>query len=134
MRERRCGGGVSSWEWAAMGTQRQGRPLPPPFLPPIPSHPSLPFSPQSVESPALAIMVPLLVRGMRHGETPIKRKTAVIIANMAKLVNNPSDATVFLPRLLPGLKQVRLLATLVTLSTPAVAILCHSASSWQPPL
>eukprot|EP00955_Chlamydomonas_euryale_P029379 309831-Chlamydomonas_euryale.AAC.1 len=53
---------------------------------------------QSVEAPALAIMVPLLVRGMRHGETPIKRKTAVIIANMAKLVNNPSDATVFLPR------------------------------------
>ena len=51
-----------------------------------------------MDSPALAIMVPLLVRGMRHGETPIKRKTAVIIANMAKLVSNPSDATVFLPR------------------------------------
>lgn len=43
-------------------------------------------------------MVPLLIRGMRHGETPIKRKTCVIIANMAKLVNNPTDATVFLPR------------------------------------
>ncbi|GAX78040.1 hypothetical protein CEUSTIGMA_g5482.t1 [Chlamydomonas eustigma] len=61
---------------------------------------------QSVEAPALAIMVPLLIRGMRHGETPIKRKTCVIIANMAKLVNNPADATVFLPRLLPGLKQL----------------------------
>ena len=53
---------------------------------------------QSVEAPALAIMVPLLIRGMRHGETPIKRKTSVIIANMAKLVNDPTDATVFLPR------------------------------------
>lgn len=61
---------------------------------------------QQVDAPALAIMVPLLVRGMRHGETPIKRKTAVIIANMAKLVSNPADATVFLPRLLPGLKQL----------------------------
>lgn len=43
-------------------------------------------------------MVPLLIRGLRHGETPIKRKTAIILANMAKLVNNPADATVFLPR------------------------------------
>ena len=53
---------------------------------------------QSVETPALSIMVPLLIRGMRHGETPIKRKTCVIIANMSKLVNSPKDATVFLPR------------------------------------
>ncbi|KAL6762833.1 elongation factor EF-3 [Haematococcus lacustris] len=61
---------------------------------------------QAVEAPALAIMVPLLIRGLRHGETPIKRKTAIIMANMAKLVNNPADATVFLPRLLPGVKVV----------------------------
>lgn len=53
---------------------------------------------QSVATPALAIMVPLLIRGMTHRETPIKRKTAVIIANMAKLVSEPKDATVFLPR------------------------------------
>lgn len=59
---------------------------------------------QAVEAPALAIMVPLLIRGLRHNETPIKRKTAMIIANMSKLVNNPVDATVFLPRLLPGMK------------------------------
>jgi elongation factor 3 len=53
---------------------------------------------KAVETPALAIMVPLLIRGMTHRETPIKRKTAIIIANMAKLVSNPSEATVFLPR------------------------------------
>lgn len=51
-----------------------------------------------MEAPALAIMVPLLIRGMRHAETPIKRKTSVIISNMAKLVGNPVDAVVFLPR------------------------------------
>ena len=51
-------------------------------------------------------MVPLLIRGLRHGETPIKRKTAIIIANMSKLVNNPADATVFLPRLMPVLKML----------------------------
>mmetsp|Transcript_21751 Transcript_21751/g.37084 ORF Transcript_21751/g.37084 Transcript_21751/m.37084 type:complete len:1030 (-) Transcript_21751:648-3737(-) len=59
---------------------------------------------QAVESPALAIMVPLLIRGLRAKETPIIRKTTIIIANMSKLVNNPADATVFLPRLLPGVK------------------------------
>lgn len=61
---------------------------------------------QAVEAPALAIMVPLLIRGLQPSSiTPIKRKTAVIIANMAKLVNNPSDAHLFLPRLLPGLER-----------------------------
>ncbi len=59
---------------------------------------------QAVEAPALALMVPLLIRGLRHNDTPTNRKTAVVIANMSKLVNNPADATVFLPRLLPGLK------------------------------
>ncbi len=42
------------------------------------------LQPQSVESPALAIMVPLLIRGLRHNETPIKRKTVIIIANMVR--------------------------------------------------
>jgi elongation factor 3 len=37
---------------------------------------------QAVEAPALSIMVPLLIRGLRHNETPIKRKTAVILSNM----------------------------------------------------
>ncbi|KAF5838008.1 elongation factor EF-3 [Dunaliella salina] len=59
---------------------------------------------QQVDNPALSIMVPLLIRGLRSNETHVKRKTAIIIANMSKLVNNPADATVFLPRLLPGLK------------------------------
>eukprot|EP00201_Polytomella_parva_P021393 CAMPEP_0175048820 /NCGR_PEP_ID=MMETSP0052_2-20121109/6407_1 /TAXON_ID=51329 ORGANISM="Polytomella parva, Strain SAG 63-3" /NCGR_SAMPLE_ID=MMETSP0052_2 /ASSEMBLY_ACC=CAM_ASM_000194 /LENGTH=1151 /DNA_ID=CAMNT_0016312937 /DNA_START=110 /DNA_END=3568 /DNA_ORIENTATION=+ len=59
---------------------------------------------QSVEAPALAVMVPLLIKGLRE-ETVIKRKTAVIIANMSKLVTNPADACLFLPKLLPRLEQ-----------------------------
>lgn len=54
---------------------------------------------QAVEAPALSIMVPLLVRGLRERQTAIKRKSAVIIDNMSKLVDNPADAAVFLPRL-----------------------------------
>lgn len=47
--------------------------------------------------------VPLLVRGLRQDNTTaIKRKTALIIDNMAKLVDNPLDAVPFLPKLLPG--------------------------------
>jgi hypothetical protein len=47
--------------------------------------------------------VPLLVRGLRQDNTTaIKRKAAVIIENMAKLVDNPLDAVPFLPKLLPG--------------------------------
>lgn len=61
---------------------------------------------QAVEAPALSIMVPLLVRGLRERQTAIKRKSAVIIDNMSKLVDNPADAAVFLPRLLPGVEDV----------------------------
>ena len=58
---------------------------------------------QAVESPTLAIMVPLLLRGLRERVTAVRRKAAVITDNMAKLVDNPLDAAVFLPRLLPVL-------------------------------
>jgi len=60
---------------------------------------------QSVESPALAMVVPLLLRGLREKKTATKRQSAVIIENMSKLVDNPIDAAPFLPLLLPALQQ-----------------------------
>lgn len=60
---------------------------------------------QQVEVPALAVMVPLLVRGLQL-DTQIKRKACVIIQNMSKLVSNPLDARLFLPSLLPLLESV----------------------------
>jgi elongation factor 3 len=59
-----------------------------------------------VEAPPLAIIVPLLVRGLRERTTAIKRKSCVIIDNMAKLVDNPADAAPFLPKLIPELEKV----------------------------
>jgi len=59
---------------------------------------------QSVESPALAMVVPLLLRGLREKTTATKRQSAVIIDNMSKLVDNPIDAGPFLPLLLPALE------------------------------
>ena len=60
---------------------------------------------QSVESPALAMVVPLLLRGLREKSTATKRQAAVIIDNMSKLVDNPVDAAPFLPLLLPALES-----------------------------
>merc|ERR1712176_651208 len=60
---------------------------------------------QSVESPALAMVVPLLLRGLREKQTATKRQAAVIIDNMSKLVDNPIDAAPFLPLLLPALEN-----------------------------
>jgi elongation factor 3 len=59
---------------------------------------------QSVESPALAMVVPLLLRGLREKNTATKRQSAVIIDNMSKLVDDPIDAAPFLPLLLPALE------------------------------
>ena len=60
---------------------------------------------QSVECPALAMVVPLLLRGLREKSIATKRQSAVIIDNMSKLVDNPIDAAPFLPLLLPALEQ-----------------------------
>ena len=60
---------------------------------------------QSVESPALAMVVPLLLRGLRERTTATKRQSAVIIDNMSKLVDDPIAAAPFLPLLLPALEQ-----------------------------
>lgn len=59
-----------------------------------------------VEAPTLAIMVPLLVRGLAERKPAVLRQAAVIIDNMCKLVENPADAHQFLPKLLPGLDRI----------------------------
>ncbi|PGH23963.1 hypothetical protein AJ80_02025 [Polytolypa hystricis UAMH7299] len=58
-----------------------------------------------VFEPTLAIMVPLLDRGLTERETAIKRKTAVIIDNMSKLVEDPQIVAAFLPKLMPALER-----------------------------
>ena len=58
-----------------------------------------------VHEPTLAIMVPLLDRGLAERETAIKRKSAVIVDNMCKLVEDPNIVAAFLPKLLPALQK-----------------------------
>jgi elongation factor 3 len=52
----------------------------------------------------LSIMAPLLSRGLAERETAIKRKAAVIVDNMCKLVDDPQVVAPFLDKLLPALK------------------------------
>ena len=58
-----------------------------------------------VHEPTLAIMVPLLERGFVERETAIKRKSAVIVDNMCKLVEDPNIVASFLPKLMPALQK-----------------------------
>lgn len=56
-----------------------------------------------VDSPTLSLMVPLLSRGLNEKLTATKRKVAVIVDNMAKLVDSHVTVRPFIPKLLPGL-------------------------------
>jgi elongation factor 3 len=60
----------------------------------------------TVEAPSLAIMAPILGRGLNESAQAILRQTAVIIDNMCKLVEDPVHAEQFLPKLLPGLNRI----------------------------
>lgn len=59
-----------------------------------------------VDSPTLSLMVPLLSRGLSEKTAKIKRKVAVIVDNMSKLVDSAVTVRPFIPKLLPGLIKV----------------------------
>ena len=60
---------------------------------------------ENVQAPTLSIMVPLLERGLADRDTTIKRKAAVIVDNMCKLVEDPQIVAPFLPKLMPNLQK-----------------------------
>lgn len=60
---------------------------------------------QPVEAAALSIMAPVLNRALAEGITAVKRKAAVIIENMCKMVVEPEHAVPFCPLLLPALER-----------------------------
>ena len=58
-----------------------------------------------VEAPALAVVEPLLMRGLKENKIAMKRKVASIVANMLVLVDDPCDGAPFSERVLPGLDK-----------------------------
>jgi elongation factor 3 len=60
---------------------------------------------QEVDSATLSIIVPVLLLGFRSDLDSTKRLSAVIVANMIKLVVNPIEILEYMPRLLPILEK-----------------------------
>jgi len=60
-----------------------------------------------IEGSALALMQPLLKRGFDVPTTSIKRNSARIVENMAKLCDDPYEIAPFVPLLLPALERAK---------------------------
>jgi elongation factor 3 len=62
-----------------------------------------------VTSPALALLTPLLERSLNTPSTSqeVLRQTVVVVENLTKLVHDPVEARAFLPKLKPGVQQVK---------------------------
>ncbi|KAF9164517.1 hypothetical protein DFQ26_001369 [Actinomortierella ambigua] len=74
-----------------------------------------------MNGPALAIMVPLLVRALNERSAHVQRQTAVIVDNLCTLVKDPAEAGQFLPDLLPGLERIIDIASMPEIRSLATA-------------
>lgn len=81
-----------------------------------------------VTSPVLALLTPFLERTLNTPTTSqeVLRQTCVIVENLTKLVHDPIEARVFLPKLKPGVQRVKDNASLPEvreLASRAVAVM-----------
>ncbi|MQL85382.1 hypothetical protein Taro_017909, partial [Colocasia esculenta] len=60
----------------------------------------------SVDAPSLALLVPIVHRGLRERSVDTKKKAAQITGNMCSLVTEPKDMIPYISLLLPELKKV----------------------------
>jgi len=58
-----------------------------------------------VDAPSLALIVPVLIRGLRQPKADMKKKAAKIAGNMSALVADPKDMAPYIPMLIPELKK-----------------------------
>jgi len=70
-----------------------------------------------VTAPSLAILVPLLGRGLNERSLETQRRTVVILENVVKLVRDPAVAVKYLSSLLEGVEKI-----MTTASFPEVCI------------
>merc|ERR1719271_841235 len=59
---------------------------------------------QNVETPALAVMLPVLSRGLNDKSEEVKRTCCQIVDNMCKVVEDPAAVLPILPKLEPLVK------------------------------
>lgn len=70
---------------------------------------------QAVETQALAIVMPLILRGLKERDEHVKRRALVIADNMCKLVPDVTEVHPFLPHLIPLVRKAK-----DTISNPEV--------------
>ena len=63
----------------------------------------------SVDAPSLALLVPIVHRGLRERSAETKKKAAQIVGNMSSLVSEHKDMLPYLSLLLPEVKKVGLI-------------------------
>lgn len=59
-----------------------------------------------VTSPALAVLVPLMIRALNDRSMEVQRRTVVVIENLVKLVRNPVVAATYLSPLVEGVQRI----------------------------
>ena len=62
---------------------------------------------QAVETPTIAIILPILSRGLNERQIATVRRTTVICENMCKLVENPTHAIPLIEKILPLLERTK---------------------------
>ncbi|GMH13085.1 hypothetical protein Nepgr_014926 [Nepenthes gracilis] len=60
----------------------------------------------SIDAPSLALLVPIVHRGLRERSAETKKKAAQIVGNMCSLVTEPRDMIPYIGLLLPEVKKV----------------------------
>merc|ERR1719421_1435459 len=59
---------------------------------------------QNVETPALAVMLPVLTRGLKDKAEEVQRTCCLIVDNMCKVVEDPAEVLPVMPKLEPLVK------------------------------
>lgn len=59
-----------------------------------------------VTAPALAVLVPLMIRALNDRSMEVQRRTVVVIDNLVKLVRNPNVAAIYLSPLVEGVQKI----------------------------
>jgi len=62
----------------------------------------------AIDAPSLALLIPVLQRGLKDKSGVAKRQSALIIGNMVTMCNDPKDFAPYMSTLLPGLKATLL--------------------------
>eukprot|EP01138_Halocafeteria_seosinensis_P013658 gb/GECG01013949.1/.p1 GENE.gb/GECG01013949.1/~~gb/GECG01013949.1/.p1 ORF type:complete len:2694 (+),score=312.58 gb/GECG01013949.1/:1-8082(+) len=60
----------------------------------------------AIDPASLALVMPVIRRGLRERSAATKRKACVLVSNISSLVSNPEDIVPYLPLIIPVLKKV----------------------------